>query len=323
MLDTSKIPTVRVDGYYNHKTNCITRIPQHIDIELIDGLLHVYEGTTIYIPNGKKEDGSNKFDTYVLPNEIVINGNYTNLEGLILFFLDVTTKTGFQYRPLNLTYSGDSDPQTQGTTYYNTETNIINSNNINGKAYPVSLPICICNIKNNKIESIYQVFNGFGFIGSTVFITPGIEALIPDGIDGDGQLENIFYKSNSILMAKGLDGWHNHWYLHLSNPNTIIYHPYELYFSQENEPMPTGTTSFWYKPSTNTIFYTDDRGQTWNETKAITPFLDIIQDGDRIVSITPKQVYRDLDIETVKQKIKVVSELPTQPTAGVFYFVKE
>lgn len=323
MLDTSKIPTKRVDGYYTHITNCITKIPQDINIELVDGLLHVYEGTTIYIPNGKNEDGSNKFDTYVLPNESVIDGNYGTFEGLILFFLDVTAKTGFQYRPLNLTYSGESDPQSQGTTYYDTETNIINSNNMDGKAYPVSLPICICNIKNNKIESIYQVFNGFGFIGSIIFITPGVEGIIPNGFNEDGSIKNIHCQIEEVQTKQTLNGWNNHWYVHLMGEDLIEYHPWELYYNQVDKPMSVGQTAYWYNPNEKIVQSTDDFGTTWNTTRQVTPFLEVFQNGETITSIKPINVYENITSKTVENKFKVVSELPSFPEVGVFYFVKE
>ena len=51
MLDTSKIPTKRVDGYYTHITNCITKIPQDIKLELVDGTLTLKAGSKIYDGN--------------------------------------------------------------------------------------------------------------------------------------------------------------------------------------------------------------------------------------------------------------------------------
>lgn len=84
-----------------------------------------------------------------------------------------------------------------------------------------------------------------------------------------------------------------------------------------------GQTSYWYNPNENMIYYSDDFGITWNSNRKITPFLDIIQDQEKIISITPKLVYQNNAKNDFNKKFQVVSELPTTPEVGVFYFVKE
>ena len=50
------------------------------------------------------------------------------------------------------------------------------------------LPIAIVSSRgvDDKFASIDQVFNGFGYIGSTVFALPGVKVQIPNGRNEDG-----------------------------------------------------------------------------------------------------------------------------------------
>lgn len=53
------------------------------------------------------------------------------------------------------------------------------------------MPVCITTSAGGKITSIDQVFNGFGYIGSTMFALPGVSGLIPNGRNADGTLNNM------------------------------------------------------------------------------------------------------------------------------------
>jgi hypothetical protein len=57
-------------------------------------------------------------------------------------------------------------------------------------------------VSNGAISSIDQVFNGFGYIGSTMFALPGVKGLIPDGRNADGTLKNNPFETTSVLICQ-------------------------------------------------------------------------------------------------------------------------
>ena len=311
MLDTSKIPTKRVDGYYTHITNCITKIPQDIKLELVDGTLTLKAGSKIYTPNGIDIFNITNIQTDIT-REITENG---------IYLLSVTSDEVpvIAYGLLNKTFSGDVAPEINYALWYDTAQNIVQNQNGDRR----SLPIAIITVSDGKISEINQVFNGFGYIGNTIFVLPGVEGIIPNGFNEDGSIKNIHCQIEEVQTKQTLNGWNNHWYVHLLGENSIEYHPWELYYNQVDKPMSVGQTAYWYNPNEKIVKSTDDFGTTWNTTRQVTPFLEVFQNGETITSIKPINVYENTTSKTVENKFKVVSELPSFPEVGVFYFVKE
>jgi hypothetical protein len=86
--------------------------------------------------------------------------------------------------------SSGTTPPANGL-FYNTSDNSIKdyyNGAIDSSGY--SFPIAKVTVSGGAITSIDQVFNGFGYIGSTVFVLPGVKGLIPDGRNADGTLNN-------------------------------------------------------------------------------------------------------------------------------------
>lgn len=91
-------------------------------------------------------------------------------------------------------------------TFYDTTSNVVQrydggSLTISG----LSFPIALITGDSTQITSIDQVFNGFGYIGNTIFVLPGVEALIPNGRNVDGTLKNK--KTVSSLFTKTESGY--------------------------------------------------------------------------------------------------------------------
>ena len=178
---------------YGNITNCITQIPQDIKLELTDGVMTLKAGSKVYVPNGV-----NVFDELIIPSDIVYPR--TGVDTLVLV---IRTDT-LQIKPTSIQFvsSGNSNPQA-GTTYnlwYDTANNVIKKyeSNTSTPAYTASLPFAIIKVGTDKIESIEHVFNGFGYIGSTVFALPGVKALIPNGRNPDGSLNIIEVNVTSV-----------------------------------------------------------------------------------------------------------------------------
>lgn len=179
------------NDFYSYTTNCITKIPQDIKLELNNGTLTLKKGSKIYIPNG-----TGVFDTIDITSDktttINTNGQY---------YIVLNPTDGYLNRGNYPASSGSTAPETSNTAdlWYDTTNNLVKRYS-SGTWSKMSFPIAIVTVSNGAISSIDQVFNGFGYIGSTVFALPGVEGLIPDGRNADGSLKNNVMNISSVQI---------------------------------------------------------------------------------------------------------------------------
>ena len=177
------------------RTNCITEIPQDINLTLSNGTLTLKAGSRVYVPNG-----AGVFNKVTVANDINFTFT-TNTQGLVLL-LD-TTGTSIIASGGPLTVSGATDPLAGQTyhTWYDTTNNIINRYTSDGTIpwKTTSFPIATITVSGGAISSIDQVFNGFGYIGSNLFVLPGVKYLIPQYRNSDGSLKNLETTTSNVL----------------------------------------------------------------------------------------------------------------------------
>lgn len=183
-IDLSNITSEgkNIANWSTNVTNCITEIPQDIKLELNNGTLTLKAGSKVYVPNGSenyiavtisadksiKSTGSAKMFVCA-----VINGS-----SIFAGYMTGGTITSWPASPVNY------------AIYYYAPTNVCAY--YNGSSWvQISFPIAVVTRGSSGFESIDQVFNGFGYIGSTVFALPGVKGLIPNGRNEDGSLKNI------------------------------------------------------------------------------------------------------------------------------------
>ena len=182
---------------YDNITNCITEIPQDIKLELADGALTLKADSKVYVPNG-----AGVFNVITTNNDITAtpSTNGTHLIGFAPEFGTITTYIN--------AVSGTTEPTTlsNGLTWYDTANNVIKRAWAGSwQASLFSLPVAVVTISNGAITSIDQVFNGFGYIGSTLFALPGVKGLVPNGRNSDGTLKNTTFAVNSVLKITGTE----------------------------------------------------------------------------------------------------------------------
>ena len=189
-------------------TNCITEIPQDIKLELIDGRLTLKAGSKVYVPNGFEADGvTPKFDYVIIESDLSTNTGWAP-SGQNFLFYDSVNKTfsmyAHNYGNCSI-WSGDSPTiDKQYGMWFNTTNNIIQNTNNTGSSWAgkFSLPLTIYTCDSNKKPaSIEQIFNGFGYVGSTMFVLPGVKGLIPNGRNEDGSLRNIEVKFDMVKIG--------------------------------------------------------------------------------------------------------------------------
>ena len=176
-------------------TNCLLEVPQNIKLELADGVLTLKAGSKVIVPNG-----AGVFDEITTTKDLSIklSGSYDPQTKYI-----VVKANGAALTTHNSMDSGTSTTTGSWTIYYNTETGLIGqTGNYSEIDYTtkLSFPIAITTYDGvSAFTSIDQVFNGFGYIGSTVWVNKGVKCLIPNGRNEDGTLKGVEFTTSKVL----------------------------------------------------------------------------------------------------------------------------
>jgi hypothetical protein len=187
-----------IANWSNNVTNCITEIPQDIKLELNDGTLTLKAGSKVYVPNGFDGNNNPQFNIYTVPSDITktTTSNTT-------WFVFVNHNGNLDI--LNKVYSGSSAPSgfDNYAVWYDTANNVVKQTSNAGSTWTSgwAFPVGIVTSINDSLSSIDQVFNGFGYIGSTIFALPGVKGLIPNGRNNDGTLKNISFTSTNVITS--------------------------------------------------------------------------------------------------------------------------
>ena len=242
----------------NYTTNRILEIPQDIKLELNNGTLTLKAGSKVYVPNGFEADGTTpKFDVITLTEDKSRIGSITTTGTSMV----CTYSTG---EPFVYSYEGDGISQgyfsgpTAPTghnymTWYDTANNIIKTTAKGGSTWDSyrSFPIAIVSYSSNSSDftSIDQVFNGFGYIGSTVFALPGVKVQIPNGRNADGTCKATLTTLTSVKTQTFTGAAQRGWYLQSNGA------------SSGNSPVYSDT-----QPSQNYIRWFSQKDNQWYDT---------------------------------------------------------
>ncbi len=182
-------------------SNCITHIPQDIKLELNNGTLTLKAGSKVYVPNGKSADGSLKFDAVVIRGDTTYSSGSGWSTDPYFFVVNPNLRLS---QSVNA-YSGSSAPSKFGNYafWYDTTNNLIKQTLDAGSTWTSghSLPVgIVLNSTGSEFSSISQVFNGFGYIGNTVFALPGVKGLMADGLNADRSYKTIERTFDRFVM---------------------------------------------------------------------------------------------------------------------------
>lgn len=279
-------------------TNCITEIPQDIKLELNDGTLTLKAGSKVYVPNGV-----GVFDAVTINSDITIQGS-DNTQYILLYYpqggyIGKTAKS-------NVFSGPDGSSVAEYGFWYDTTNNII-KRKLGGvfDAGGYSLPFGLSTATSSSIKSIDQVFNGFGYIGSTVFALPGIKGLIPNGRNADGSLKNIEFTRNSVRVDTFTIA------AYTGTFNLYSFSTYNAFQALQKYDEKTNTMVGAYAGS-----FISGEGYLTNGV---------------ITSFAPKTPFHAVDYNdfnslsnaVIDSRHQVVSAKPSVPTASVFYYVRE
>ena len=184
-----------ISNWSRNITNCITEIPQDIKLELNNGTLTLKAGSKVYVPNGVEQDGTTKkYETITIASDLTNTASSDTYTGSVYY--DYTNGTLIHFTTSADT-SGTTPPANRGN-FYNSSTNYLNRYSSGVVVSQLSLPLAHITVINGVITDIQSVFNGFGYIGSSIFILPNVKGLIPNGRNTDGTLKNTSWNSNIV-----------------------------------------------------------------------------------------------------------------------------
>ena len=297
-MDNLTVEGKNISKRSTNVTNCITEIPQDIHYELSNGVLTLKAGSSAYMPDGFESDGTTPKFTKVT-NTTDLSYTPTWGEGykcLLTAYVNSSGNiSGIGMCRGDLQFSGETAPTTTigGTTWYDTSANKIKVWRDNTWKYDITtehrcLFLGIVTVETgNVITSIDQVFNGFGYIGSTVFALPGVKGLIPDGRNEDGTLKNIEYNVLSVITRTASSGTDSYG-LAMSGSDIT----WRAYFEQETPPT---IVSRWYNPKTN-ITQVNSSGALDTWVKNNYTYIGKIEfSSGKITSFTPKTTFHAVD----------------------------
>ena len=255
---------------YTNITNCITAIPQDIKLEINNGNIVAADTCTVY-----KGDGS----TYTIP----ASTNFSHATSAGTFML-IWTGVGARHQNTNLCFSGSTAPA-QGSfsgsyaAWYDTTNKVIKLTNDGGSTWigDNSFPLCVYKSTGSAATSIDQVFNGFGYIGSTIFALPGVEGLIPNGFVGK-QRNNIKVATSKLLTF------------------TPSFNGSSVLLLGSNNLTAWGKSDYSYNYNDNYNYYKDGKSY------ALCKIGEYVRDSTgRITSFNPKPCFRAVDYYDFKQ----------------------
>lgn len=244
---------------YKQISNCITEIPQDIKLELnSDHTITLKAGSKLYIPNGFETDGTTrKFDTKIIESDINFNASTYATYQHIMSLLPTNLIQALTIETQQ--FSGDTAPTVTSTYafWYDTANNIVKYTSDNGSSWTdgCSLPFGLVSItKDTGIISIDQVFNGFGFIGSILFVLPNVKTLAPNDINYNGTLNNVEISVKKIQIINDPDSDYNKIILIYNDTQNIRVG--NIWYEQENKPeFVENSNQYWFNPKTNKLFY--------------------------------------------------------------------
>lgn len=167
-----------------------------------------------------------KFDVITTESDLSVVGAGTLTETCFILYKD----GGIDYAKDSEAVSGTTAPTGNGF-FYNTSTNKIDFY-ISGVAQnrQYSFPLCIVSRSSGLITSITQIFNSFGYIGSTFFYYPKLQGKTANGLNLDGTFKSTNITTNKVV-TRTFSGDNGERYLGIYGSNlNITYNNYPDYF---------------------------------------------------------------------------------------------
>lgn len=327
------------------RTNGITYIPQDIKFEIVDGTTPtLYAGSEVWVPYGTAApelsigdtlnsgiitaiswDGSALF--YKVRYDTDLNIDITDDPAVADFVTSIGTNHRFYWYNTNVTYSQDTAPSGFGqyALWYDTAENIVKITIDSGSTWQNygSLPIGVFTMAGTgATKKVKHVFNGFGYIGTTVFAVPGVKGLMADGLNEDGSYKTIS-RTIEYMTYRNLNFSRERFYCFIRMDLHGI--DGEYYIEADELPETAKPYTVCYRKTDNTLWWTTEANSTsWFQIWAI-PVGFISCDGTKITSWEPAKnfikvyQYNSYEPNTVLCNISNGASTTVHMRKGVYY----
>ena len=300
------------ESLHDNITNCITEIPQNIKLELTDGALTLKKGSIVTVPNGFESDGTTpKFDYVTVQNDLSFGFLDTQSGEYILTCNYAGTSVG--WAQLKHAGSGTSTEATTGH-YYRTDLNKIYYQNSTSAAYN-AFPLGIV-ILEAGVPTLKQVFNGIGFIGSTIWVDKDVKLLVGDGRNDDGTLNNLEIK-RATLIRVDVANWGNR------NDGVLIYtdaftsrdYTFALNFQNiERFTNPTYNQHYKYDEQNNKWYFKNGADADYKEVRLTFLAKNIELENGIVKSLPSYEAFRAVDYNDYKNDLDTLNSTLSNAT---------
>lgn len=140
-------------------------------------------------------DGVTIGDTFINDNFKVVDTQYDDSK----FFVWAELQKDISGNLINSAYVIINLEQTSLTQIALADDMLVYENN--KISYPPMQEYLFCFPIMETKNSINQVFNGIGYIGSTIWVDKGIKGLIPNYKNADGTRKSVFYETTKLVVS--------------------------------------------------------------------------------------------------------------------------
>ena len=295
-----------------HISNYVRYLNQDIKLDLNNGELTLKAGSKLYIPAGFESDGvTRKFNTVVLDEdmEAVIPDSIRNGAFLTYNINGRDEKHWSQWNAVDV-YSGDTEPTASGNkVWYDTTNNLIKEMNdaSTWTTLNTSFPFCKFSGTQTSVTSIDQVFNGFGYIGSTIFALPGTVVSMPNGKEENGVLKNTEVEITSVRTIT-LGSADTTDYICYLSPTGIDYLLATNYYESDVPPTDKSGYALWLNTQDNHFYMKDFdvTGSEWEQFNALGNICKFSTTSGKILKFESKNALTLVDTNTFKMVPHIV-----------------
>lgn len=214
---------------------------------------------------GKKGNGERVFEEKIIENDMVSSSRNYDLDNVMVIHDNVLTP-----RRSDFISSGNTAPSSpeNGWNWYDTACNIIKYYNVSNweTNHNITLPLGMAkSTASSSYTSINQVFDWIGYIGSSVFLFPGVKGLCSYEFNPDGTYKNIEFEVDKVEVRtnnrNAVDG-------------VLLYQPtmtdkflfwHEGVYVSYAESNPKTNWTRWYNRKENKWYYLGDDGTELND----------------------------------------------------------
>lgn len=326
-------------------TNCLLEVPQRIKYTLVDGVLTILKGSVCIVPYGTEDKTADlpKGATFINENFKVYDTQFSDGKFFVwaelvndtpsvgqtvsdvlqrTIFINLSTNSMGDYIT-NRQASGDNPTATENFTgVYNTSTNLVGysgaSTNIS-YSNVLSLPLLITNVVNSQIYgSIQQVFNGMGYVGSTVWVDKGVKGVSANGKEVITDKLTLTTITDTVTRNRNIN----------INENGVWTNADMFTYYQSTPPdIDKSNYQLWFKEDEKIVYEHLINADKWTVLEDIYLQAGICgwdSSSKRVTSFTPKfplrvTDYNDIDGKWVRQSLLIINSETAFPLGSQQY----